>query len=171
MLRKLLVLSLLLSLSLSSVCFAVSTEDTNLDVLDNGKSLYGEKVNGQGKQLIGINGSDAVVVDESGLGVQFGGSAFSIDIQEVSPNASATTSMTSDKLLIYNGAKVGTANIVLPASPSDGQTAKIITKPAITISTVTAGAITVNGGATSFSANTAIEYTYSATTTEWHKSQ
>jgi len=171
LLKKLTVLSILLSLSLSSACFAVSTADTNLDVLDNSKSLYGEKVSGQGTQLIGVDGTNGVVIDESGLGVQFGGSAFSIDIQEVSPNTAATTSMTSDKLLIYNGSTIATANIVLPSSPSDGQTAKIITKPAITESAITAGSKTVNAGVTSFSANTAIEYQYSSTTDEWHKSQ
>jgi len=134
--RKLLVLSLLLSLSLSSVCFAVSTADTNLDVLDNGKSLYGEKVNGQGKQLIGINGSDVIKIDDDGVGVQFDGSTtFSDDLiadlfVEVDPASAVDTSATTDATITpvstyqlvdtHQDVSVSTANLVATANIENG---------------------------------------------------
>ena len=90
-------------------------------------------------------------------------------IQAVSVNASATTNITGSTLLIYNGATVGTANFVLPASPVNGQIVTIASKPAVTVSTVTGGTKTVNGGSTSFSANTAVGYIYSSDTGQWHK--
>ena len=139
--------------------------------MDNGKGLYGEKTGGQGIFCIGVDSSNSIAVGDGTNPVNIKSPVVFSDIQEVSPNTSATTSMTSSKLLIYNGSTVGTANIVLPSSPIDGEVAKIIAKPAITVSTVTGGSKTVNAGATSFSANTAIEYIYSATTGEWHKSQ
>ncbi len=91
------------------------------------------------------------------------------DDQSVSPNTSVTTSMTANDLLVYNGATVGTANVVLPSSPGDGQVASITTLPAITVATITGRTKTVNAGATSFSANTSIAYIFSSVTDEWHK--
>ena len=67
------ILALVLALCLSSVVFAVSTSETNLEVLGNAKSLYGDKVNGQGIQLIGVTSSDGVSIDSSGAGATFGG--------------------------------------------------------------------------------------------------
>jgi len=112
-------------------------------------------------------GTNRMSIDSSGLSIA--GGFIVNDIQEVSPNTSVTTSITASTLLVYNGATVGTANIVLPTGPVDGQIVNIVSQPAITVMTITAGAITVNGGATSMTANTGIAYMYSATTTDWHK--
>jgi len=171
------ILAFMCFLMLVNVSGAVSTRDTNLDVLGESKSLYGRITSGASRQLIGTNSSDLISIDEGGVGVAMSGDVtiagefFSSDIQEVSPNASATTSMTAQTLLIYNGATVGTANIVLPASPSDGQIAKIITQPAVTVLSLTSDATAINGAATGLSANTATIYMYSLTTTDWHKLQ
>ena len=163
------ILVFLCALMLVNVSSAVSTRDTNLDVLGESKSLYGRITSGAPKQLIGTNSSDLISIDEGGVGVAFSGQTFSSDIQEVSPNASATTSMTAQTLLIYNGATVGTANIVLPASPADGQTALIASQPAVTVVALTSDATAINGATTGLSANTSVLYMYSATTTDWHK--
>jgi len=90
-------------------------------------------------------------------------------IQAVSPNTSATTSITSSTLLFYNGATIGTANVVLPASPSDGQVVVIASQPAVTVLALTSDATAINGSTTSLSANTSVKYQYSLTTTDWHK--
>ena len=105
------------------------------------------------------------VVGETQLGGEFAMSS----IQEVSLNASVTTNITQASLLVYNGQTVGTANLVLPQAPRDGEIVNIISKPAITVATVTAGSKTVNGAVTAMSANTTIAYIYSAITTAWHK--
>jgi len=90
-------------------------------------------------------------------------------IQAVSPNTSATTSITSPTVLFYNGATIGTANVVLPASPSDGQRVVIASQPAITVLALTSDATAINGATTALSADTSAEYMYSAITTDWHK--
>jgi len=165
---KVLLTAILVFAFATSGVYGLSSRDTNLDILGRAKSLYGKITSGLTKQLIGTNTSDQVSIDEDALGTVFGGEIISIDVQEVSPNASATTSMTSATVLFYNGATVGTANIVLPASPTDGQEALIITQPAITVVALTSDATAINGAKTGLSANTSNAYKYSATTADWH---
>ena len=173
MLKKLLLTSIGLVLT-CSIALGVSYTDTNLNILGAGMSLYGEKASGADVQIIGINTSDTISIDTGAVGVAYGGDLtsagqiYSSDVQEVSPNTSATTSMTAETVLFYNGSTVGTANIVLPASPSDGQLALIITQPAITVVALTSDATAINGAKTGLSANTSNAYKYSATTADWH---
>jgi len=57
-----------------SSLFAISTEDTNLPVIGRLKSLYGRTPSGNAVQLIGVSNTRNVLIDESGIGVKFGGS-------------------------------------------------------------------------------------------------
>ena len=63
----------LLFILLADLAFAVSTSQTNLPVVDSQKDIYGKNYSGVEKQLVGINSSGYVSIDESGVGVDFGG--------------------------------------------------------------------------------------------------
>lgn len=60
---------------LSTACYAVSSSRaTNLPVMDNNKGLYGKTTGGAAKHLVGVSGSDKVLIDSDAVGTQFGGS-------------------------------------------------------------------------------------------------
>jgi len=108
------VLSLLLVV-LGSSLFAASTSDTNLDVMDNNKYLFGEKVNGADVSLIGVNTSDTITIDSGAVGVALSGTLSAAgdmsadadfvieDIFELDPKASVDTSATTNATLTLTG--------------------------------------------------------------------
>jgi len=65
---------IILLLFIASMAFAgVPSNLTNLEVLGATKSLYGRNTVGSPKQLIGVNSSDQIKIDNGAIGVVFGG--------------------------------------------------------------------------------------------------
>lgn len=82
----------------ASNVFAVTTLQTNVPVIDQGKDLYAENAYGVAKQVVGINSAGRMSIDEAGLGVIFGAgatfNAFVTLVQESSVSSNATTNAT-----------------------------------------------------------------------------
>jgi hypothetical protein len=166
--KKLLVLTIF-SIFIASVSLSAPISGkTTLPIQANDGGLYGFNDKHVAKELIGTNISGNISIDRDGAGVKFGGVIGSY-VTAVSPNSSATTSMTTQTVIFYNGATIGTQNVVLPSSPISGQIASIASKPTVSVLTVTAGSKTVNGGATSISPNAVISYIYESATNAWYK--
>lgn len=103
----------LLSLSLASSAFAVTTKQTNLPVVDKGKDVFGLTTAGVAKQLIGVNSSGKVSIDENAAGTVFGGTT-SFTGNLILTTANATLQVTT------SSATVSTGNVNIQVKASDG---------------------------------------------------
>lgn len=70
--RNLLFILLCLVLT-APTAFALSYSDTDMAVIGNGKGIYGYNASGVPKQLIGINSSNAVVINSGALALRISG--------------------------------------------------------------------------------------------------
>jgi len=70
--KRLLVITLILCIIATSA-FSITNRETNMDIMNNGQSLYGKNTSGVPKQVIGTNTSGLVSIDEDAVGTAFGG--------------------------------------------------------------------------------------------------
>lgn len=95
-----------------------------------------------------------------------------IGYSKITPSTGGTfTATNGQKEVVILGTTTLTAfNVVLPASPYDGQQFNIYSKPAITTLTVTApGGATLNDTVTTLSATTNVRFLYSLANTTWDR--
>lgn len=129
---------LLLALQVNS--WAITSVDTNMEVMGNDKSLYGHNTSRMPKQLIGVNGSNLVSIDEGALGVLFGGALTSTgaftasgttgvgtflkfsNATTCSPSAetAATVTPVGTRQIIAGAAAISTVNVVASTNISTG---------------------------------------------------
>ena len=70
--KRLLAITFILCMIATSV-FSITNRETNMDIMNNGQSLYGKNTSGVPKQVIGTNTSGLVSIDEDAVGTAFGG--------------------------------------------------------------------------------------------------
>lgn len=119
---------------------AVSTRDTNMDIMDNGQGLYGKTAAGVEKHCIGINSSDKVEIDANGLGITLtgaptitGATTFTssaavgtflkvTNSTTASPSAATNATLTAvgTRQIIAGAAAISTINVVATTNVATG---------------------------------------------------
>lgn len=108
---------LLLSLSLANSSYAVTTKQTNLPVVDKGKDIYGLNSTGVAKQLIGVNSSNKVSIDENAAGTVLGGNLAIAGNLSVTGNLVIVTPNATLQITTANATTpTGNINIIIKAS-------------------------------------------------------
>lgn len=132
------IVGFLLILSINTL--AVTSIDTNMEIMGNDKNLYGYNTTRIPKQLIGVNGSNVVSIDEGALGVLFGGTLTSTgtltssgttaigtflkftNSTTCSPSAATAATITpvGTRQVIAGAAAISTVNIVATTNIGNG---------------------------------------------------
>lgn len=95
-----------------------------------------------------------------------------IGYAKITPSTGGTFTATNGQheVVILGTTTLTTFNVVLPASPYDGQNFNIYSKPAISTLTITApGSATLNDTVASLSATSNVRFLYSLSNTTWDR--
>lgn len=103
MVKKLIVL--VMSLAIMMLFFAASIRQTNYEIIDNDRGIYAKKTNGLEVELIGMDDTNKVYIDRSGIGTVFGG-----DITANAFDTIGETRISNNRFLGWAG--VPTTNLV-----------------------------------------------------------
>lgn len=90
-------------------------------------------------------------------------------VQYAQPASGATVAFSAGRsvLFIDNGALLASLTVTLPASPVDGQGARIASAAGVTVLTIGGG--TIKGAATSLAVNGWAQFNYSAAAAAWFR--
>lgn len=105
---KKIIFSLLSFLFFTNMIFAVSSDQTNLPIMGNGKGLYGKNIYGVGKHIIGVSTLNTIVIDSDKLGVNLG--SFLGRPKGTAVNASVATDGTITPTVAYQPIDTYTAS-------------------------------------------------------------